>query len=220
MKAKLIAYTPNPDMVVYKAARTCYQAGTIDDIAEPTQEQLEKFIRGLMKSGHHSPIEHISFTFAVEGISRVVSHELVRHRIASYSQQSQRYVNYRDKSIEEDMYIPQEIESLPAASAVYKKAIAHAMCAYKTLVALGIKPQDARYVLPNATPTQVICTMNARTLLNFFGLRCCRRAQPEMQELAFAMLAEVKKVAPVIFATAGRQCSTCTEAHRPKECAK
>ena len=218
MKVKLISYTPNPDMTVYKAARTCYQAGTIDEIAEPTQEQLEKFIRGLMKSGHHSPIEHISFTFAVEGISRVVSHELVRHRIASYSQQSQRYVNYRDKNIIDDMYIPKEIQMIPEASEMYKRAIRISCTIYNELIEMGLKPQDARYVLPNATPTQVICTMNARTLLNFFGLRCCRRAQPEMQELAFAMLAEVKKVAPVIFATAGRQCATCTEVHRPKEC--
>ena len=218
MKVKLIAYTPNPDMVVYKAARTCYQAGTIDDIAEPTQEQLEKFIRGLVRSGHESPTEHVSFTFAVEGISRVVSHELVRHRIASYSQQSQRYVDYSDKNLAGDMYIPQEIKDSPMASEVYKKAIAESVSAYNALVDLGIKPQDARYVLPNATPTQIIYTMNARTLLNFFGLRCCRRAQPEMQELAFAMLAEVKKVAPVIFATAGRKCATCTESHKPKEC--
>jgi len=217
MKVRLINYTPDPDKTVYKAARTCYQAGTIEDIQEPGQEKLEKFIAGLIKSGHTSTLEHVSFTFAVESISRVVSHELVRHRIASYSQQSQRYVKYQGYDLFNTMHIPRSIKNNEECLDIYRDAMYQCSMAYNALINKGIKAEDARYVLPNATPTQLVCTFNARSLLNFFKLRCCKRAQPEMQLLALRMLRTVRKVAPVIFKDAGAQCKTCTEERKCNE---
>jgi len=223
MKLKLINHTPNPDLTVYQAARCCYMAGDVTKTPRAESEQVQKFIDNLVTSGHESPLEHCSFTFAVSGVSRVVTHELVRHRIASYSQQSQRYVNYSEKDIEGDMYIPLDIRESPAASETYKYALHRCVTAYNKLIELGIKPQDARYILPNAAPAQIVYTMNARTLLNFFKLRCCRRAQPEMIELASLMLMAVKKVAPAIFKKAGPPCwrlEPCGEVHKPDECKK
>lgn len=215
MKVKILYCTPDADMAVYKAARTCYQKGSIFEIARPNAAQLKKFIYGLIDSGHTSTLEHCLFTFGIEGISRVVSHELVRHRIASYSQQSQRYCELSDDTL---AFMPADMYANDEARAIYTQALKDAVSTYWKLIDLGIAKQDARYVLPNATPTQIVVSMNARSLLNFFALRCCRRAQPEMQELAYAMLAECKRVAPVLFGRAGRQCATCTEKHKPDEC--
>jgi len=217
MKVKLINHTPNPELAIYFAAKTCYQAGSIDDIQIPKEVELKKFLYGLIKSGHTSTLEHASFTFAIEGVSRVVTHELVRHRIASYSQQSQRYVSYDDIR-PNCYYVPEAIKHDLTSLEVYNTAIMNAFVAYEELMNAGVKPQDARYVLPNVMPTQIVVTMNARSLYNFFALRCCRRAQPEMQDLANTMLHECRKKAPILFAKAGRQCATCTEVHKPKEC--
>jgi thymidylate synthase (FAD) len=157
-----------------------------------------------MKLGHLSVIEHSSFTFAISGISRACSHQLVRHRIASYSQQSQRFVR-----IEEPSYvIPKTIEKEPELKKNYGDLMSLIWKKYDELVEAGIPKEDSRYVLPNATTTNILLTMNARSLLNFFNLRCCLSAQWEIRELAWKMLKLVKEVAPTLFKNAGPPCKT------------
>lgn len=146
----------------------------------------------------------MSFTFAIEGVSRVLTHQLVRHRIASYSQQSQRYVSEH----EFEYIMPPSISANPLAKEKFEELMSNIRSTYDQLVELGINKEDARYCLANATETKIVVTMNARTLLHFFQLRCCVRAQWEIRKLADAMLIEVKKVAPVLFKKAGPTCVT------------
>jgi len=205
VKVKLIAHTPEPERVVASAARLCYSgAGALDLKETLTEAEVEKLIKKLISLGHLSPFEHANFTFSIEGISRACSHQLVRHRIASYSQRSQRYVNETDFS-----YVtPKSIIENEQASLIYVEAINKIMDAYEQLGKLGIPKEDARYILPNATKTKIVCSMNARALYNFFRLRCCNRAQWEIRELAVKMREEVRKVAPILFAIAGPSCET------------
>ena len=251
MKVKLIRYTPNPESLVTSCAKLCYSPVGIDEIEQDlTNSNIQKFLDRLIKMGHESPLEHISFTFAVEGVSRVLSHQLVRHRIASYSQKSQRYV----KENQFEYIIPHAIENIPEAKEIFMKTMENNQIAYDELVDLLLLEQikdfwrcegvpenkiieddliddfkerykngykimekkaieDARYVLPNACETKIVLTMNARSLLNFFRLRCCNRAQWEIRELADRMLVECKKVAPIIFSKAGPECirTKCSE---------
>ncbi len=211
LKVKLISHSQDPDRVVTMAAKLCYSPVGVEEIGENlTQEQIEKFLGMLVGIGHESPIEHTSFTFAIEGISRACSHQLVRHRIASYSQQSQRYVKLDNMQY----IIPPEIEKIESACEAYKKAMEKSQTEYSRLVELLIQNgrtekeaiEDARYVFPNACETKLVVTMNARSLLNFFEKRCCERAQWEIKELAYKMLKECKKVAPVLFKNAGPSC--------------
>ena len=228
MKVKIIAYTPNPEEVVASAAKLCYSKVGVDEIQENlTEEGIEKFVSMLSAIGHHSPLEHCTFTFAVEGISRACSHQLVRHRIASYSQQSQRYVKL-DKF---DYIIPPAIENNEFAKDIFLNAMEQDQKAYNGIVeelmneyiassgyTLASIPrseynrleklaiEDARYVFPNACETKIVFTMNVRTLMNFFTHRCCDRAQWEIRDLANEMLIQVKEIAPTLFKKAGASC--------------
>ncbi len=202
MKVKLINYTPDPDRTVAAAARLCYSPVGAEEITENLAPQdVERFLKMLVDLGHLSPTEHVSFTFAVEGISRATTHQLVRHRIASYSQQSQRYVKMDGFSY----IIPPSIEKKPEARALFEKTMDEIKAAYEQLAAM-VHREDARYVLPNACETKIVLTFNCRSLYNFFEHRCCHRAQWEIRKLAELMLAEVRKVAPVLFAKAGPSC--------------
>lgn len=209
MKVSLINYTNNPDLTVATAARQCYSPDDPVNILSKCQDNpgtQKDFIQKIAKMGHLSPFEHASFTFAISGISRACSHQLVRHRIASYSQKSQRYVS-------EDQFeyvVPPSIKALeksnPDAAKEYKSIMSELQTKYNFLVNKGIPKEDARYLLPNACCTSIVVTMNARSLLNFFAHRCCTRAQWEIRQMANLMLKEVKKVAPDIFVNAGANC--------------
>lgn len=219
LKVKLIEYTPNPEKVVASAAKLCYSASGIDDILEDlSEEKVQGFLNRLMSYGHMSPIEHVSFTFAVEGVSRSLTHQLVRHRIASYSQQSQRYV----KLSQFQYIIPTAIQENDEAKAIFVKAMEDDQKAYNEIADIlknkymenGMKKlaaekkaiEDARYVFPNACETKIMLTMNVRSLINFFEHRCCNRAQWEIHALADEMLKQVKEVAPILFKKAGPAC--------------
>lgn len=210
----LLAHTPNPEEVVAASARLCYSQCGVEQIRQKSgRAEAVRLIRHLRQVGHLSPFEHAAFTFGIEGVSRALSHQLVRHRIASYSQQSQRYV---DEAAFECI-VPPSVEGRPEARAEFAGAMEAAAAAYRRLVELGVPREDARYVLPNACETKIVVTMNARALLNFFDHRTCQRAQWEIRELAGLMLEEVRKVAPVLFEVAGPPCETegiCREGSR------
>lgn len=204
MYIELIKYTPEPEKTVAIAARVCYSPRNAKEIYENmSDEEVKKLIRFLIKAGHHSAIEHASFTFVADGISRACSHQLVRHRLASYSQQSQRYVEYK-RNLE--YVIPQSIKDKKDLSQKFEEFQQQSFNLYKYFLKNKISSEDARYVLSNAFPTQIIITMNARELLHLFTLRCCERAQWEIREMAYRMLNKVKKVAPTIFEHAGPSC--------------
>ena len=207
----LLRHTPEPEEVVAMAAKLCYSPSGVDELKEKIEAKDQAaFVEKLASIGHLSPIEHVSFSFGIEGISRACSHQLVRHRVASYSQQSQRYV----KVEQFDYVIPPSIKQDPALTREFEKFMAEAQENYtkvlKRLEELGYKgeagQQDARYLLPNAAETKIVVTMNARELLHFFRVRCCNRAQWEIREMAERMLAHVKRVAPTIFAKSGPGC--------------
>jgi len=212
LKVVLLAHTPNPEETVAAAAKLCYSASDVDAVREAvfTKDQ-HPFIEKLVDMGHLSPIEHASFTFAIEGISRACSHQLVRHRLASYSQQSQRYVGMEDGF---GYIVPPSIEADPVLKERFSFFMEGIQQFYNDLVfemkARGIEGEsayeDARFVLPNAAETKIIMTMNARELLHFFTQRCCRRAQWEIRAMAVEMLKLARKVAPAIFADAGPEC--------------
>jgi len=228
LSVKLIRYTPEPEHLIAAAAKLCYSRTGIGEIAEGLSgEEIARFVRMLVDMGHESPIEHVSFTFAVEGVSRVLTHQLVRHRIGcSYSQQSQRYVRLEQF----DYIIPPAIAADAAAKAVFVQAMAEDQRHYNELVDILYKKhydrllaeglsakaaqkaaekmaiEDARYVFPNACETKIVFTMSARALYNFFAQRCCRRAQWEIRALATEMLRQVKAVAPILFEKCGPDC--------------
>lgn len=203
LKVKLIKYTQNPERTVAMAARLCYSPAGAEELSETmTDEQVQSLVNKIISMGHASTMEHVTFTFAIEGISRVLSHQLVRHRIASYSQQSQRYVSEHDF----EYIMPPTIANNPVAKAKFENLMSTIRQTYDELAEMDIPKEDARYVLANATETKILATFNARSLLNFFTLRCCNRAQWEIREMAYQMLAEVKKVAPLLFKNAGASC--------------
>lgn len=203
MQVKLVRYTPEPERTVAMSARLCYSPIGAAELEERiSDEQAAKLVRKLVSMGHFSTLEHVTFTFAIEGVSRVLTHQLVRHRIASYSQQSQRYV----KEYDFETIMPASIAKNPQAQEKFSVLMTEIQNLYNELTEAGIPAEDARYVLPNATETKIVCTFNARSLLNFFSLRCCTRAQWEIRALANKMLAEVKQVAPVLFENAGPTC--------------
>ena len=175
-----------------------------------------RLLNELWRSGHHSPFEHASFTFGVDGLSRVASHQLVRHRLASFSQQSQRYVKMDSMGV----VTPPSISSNPEASALFKRQAQVAIETYKSLVAMGIPQEDARFILPHGWETRLVFTMNARELHHFYDLRLCRRAQWEIRELARLMLLECRKVAPVVFNLAGPSCVKTGQCRESRTCGK
>jgi thymidylate synthase (FAD) len=204
MKVNLIKYTDEPEKAVAVAARLCYSPVGADELIDKlSREKIEKLVRFVIESGHHSTVEHVSFTFAIEGVSRALTHQLVRHRVASYSQQSQRYVKFRDGF---EYITPPSIKEDKECAEKFDKMISDIHDFYKYLLDKGIEAEDARYILPNASETKIIVTMNGRELLHFFAVRCCNRAQWEIRELAIKMLKLVKKAAPVIFENAGPPC--------------
>lgn len=200
---KLVRHTPEPERTVAMSARLCYSPIGAAQLEEKiSDEQAANLVRKLVSMGHLSTLEHVTFTFAIEGVSRVLTHQLVRHRIASYSQQSQRYVKEHDF----ETIVPASIASKPEAKAKFDKLMTEIQAMYDEFIALDIPAEDARYILPNATETKIVCTFNARSLLNFFSLRCCTRAQWEIRALANEMLRQCQAVAPVIFENAGPTC--------------
>lgn len=212
LKVILLRHTPEPEETVAMAAKLCYSPSDIESLKERVAKKDQRdFVKKLMDMGHMSPIEHPSFTFAIEGISRACSHQLVRHRLASYSQQSQRYVSEESGF---DYVIPPIIKEDKELRDYFEAVMEQAQKAYnhivKSLESKGIKGeaanQDARFVLPNAAETKIIVTMNARELLHFFRQRCCLRAQWEIRQMAEEMLRLVKDVAPIIFDKAGPAC--------------
>lgn len=204
MKIQLLNYTQNPEEAVAQAARLCYSAKTIEQIKESIQEQKpEKMIKKIIKLGHYSVLEHVSFTFGIEGISRVTSHQLVRHRIASYSQKSQRYVKAGEK---ENFIIPKNVQDKQGLAEEFKRLFAENLSFYQKMLSQDIPAEDARYILPQAMVTSIIFTANARELIHFFRMRCCSRAQWEIRELAISMLKLVKEVTPNIFQNSGPAC--------------
>ena len=227
MNVTLIAHTPFPEHTVAAAARLCYSPADIAGIREGlTEEKTAAFVDMLTQMGHDSPIEHASFTFGIEGVSRALLAQITRHRLASYSVQSQRYV--AEKQFE--YVLPPEIAALPEAEAIFKNAMEQDQRQYEELAALlkekhkaafiasGMDEkaaaraaekkaiEDARFVLPNACTTKMIVTMNARSLMNFFRHRCCNRAQWEIRELAERMLRLCVEAAPHLFKNAGPSC--------------
>lgn len=227
MKVTLLQHTGEPEKIIAAAAKLCYSESGVDNILDGlTEEKTDKFLNMLMSLGHASPIEHASFTFGIEGVSRSLLAQITRHRIASYSVKSQRYVK-------EGMFeyiVPPEIENNPEAKKLFLETMEADQKAYDRLteilynkhytelIAQGVSEkaaktkaekaaiEDARFVLPNACETKMVVTMNARSLMNFFHHRCCTRAQWEIRALADEMLRLVKEVAPTLFKVAGPSC--------------
>ena len=215
MNVTLIGWTSNPEKLPAMAATLTHSKIKPEDLAKKSDKDLSAVLKQVMRLGHTSVIEHASFTFAISDVSRSLTHQLVRHRIASYSQQSQRYVNLN----EPNYVIPPTIEKNKNMKKAYEETMGIIWDHYNKLLELKIPAEDARYVLPNGTCTNIMVTMNARSLLNFFELRCCLHAQWEIRLLANKMLQEVKKVAPMIFKNAGPSCKTkqiCPE--KKKDC--
>jgi thymidylate synthase (FAD) len=219
LKVALLQFTPLPERAVASAGRLCYAPVSAAELKSAmSDEDVTRLVRGLVRSGHTSALEHASFTFAIDGISRACSHQLVRHRVASYSQQSQRYVRFGSDG---GFVMPPNIAASPEARAVFEEAMENARRSYERLVELGRAEgrknesvyEDARFVLPNAAETKIVVTMNARELRHFFSLRCCRRAQWEINRLAWTMRSLVSAAAPLLFEGTGPGCftETCPE---------
>lgn len=227
LKVKMLAHTPDAEKLIAAAAKFCYSNSDTDSILDKlSDEATESFLNMLVEIGHESPIEHASFTFAIEGVSRTLLAQLTRHRIASYSVQSQRYVKENHFAY----IVPPEIENDEQAKKIFIKAMENDMESYERLSAIlfekhynamlsqGISEkkaknaaekkaiEDARYVLPNSCETKIMLTMNARSLQNFFRLRACNRAQWEIRDLAFEMLRQCKEVSPILFSKSGPSC--------------
>lgn len=204
MNVVLLQYTPEPEKTVALAARLCYSPTSLGELREKlSATDIRDFLEKIMSLGHQSVLEHASFTFGIEGVSRTTSHQLVRHRLASYSQQSQRYVSHAKRF---SAVIPDTVLENPEARQLFEKELASLHEVYSRLVAMGIPAEDARYILPNATETKIMVTMNARELLHFFAVRCCERAQWEIRAMAIEMLRLVRPLAPTIFREAGPGC--------------
>jgi len=204
MKIRLIKFTPEPEKMVAVAARLCYSPVGGEELMENlTAQEIEKLVRFVIKSGHLSTTEHISFTFSIEGVSRTLTHQLVRHRLASYNQQSQRYVKFYKNF---GYIIPPTIKNNPKAMKKFEEVVVKTHELYEEMLAAGVEAEDARYILPNASETKIIVTMNGRELLHFFNVRCCNRAQWEIRQMAIEMLKMVKKLSPVVFEKAGPNC--------------
>jgi thymidylate synthase (FAD) len=216
LKVRLLRHTAQPDEMVAMAARLCYSDADIDTLEQGVQTRDQaKYIQRLMDMGHFSPVEHASFTFGIEGVSRALLAQITRHRLASFSVKSQRYVGLAGKGEDGFNYIlPPAIEALgPDAVREYHQQMITMQKWYDGWVdRLGAgresTNEDARFVLPNAAETKLVMTMNARELMHFFSLRCCNRAQWEIRALAWAMLEQVMEVAPAIFKHAGPGCVT------------
>lgn len=227
MKVYLLAHTPIPEKVVASAAKLCYSDSTAGELMDGlTDEGTAKYLRTLGEMGHESPVEHASFTFAIEGVSRSFLAQITRHRLASYSVQSQRYVRLDNfeyvtpPALTEDQEVLALYEETMKHDAEVYNAISDKLKAKYTAeyVQQGLSEkaaagkaekraiEDARFVLPNACTTQMVVTMNVRSLRHLFQLRCCNRAQWEIHQVADEMLKLVYQVAPALFESSGPSC--------------
>ena len=219
LKVKLLAHTENPERIIATAAKLCYSSSDIEHIHEGLdEEKTEKFLQRLIDLGHESPLEHVSFTFGVEGVSRALLAQITRHRIASYSVKSQRYVTEGQFQY----IVPPAVAADKKASEIYMKTMENLQRQYDELTGIlknnhiseGMPEkaaekaaiEDARFVLPNACETKIVMTFNARSLINMFHHRCCERAQWEIRAMADEMLRLVKEIAPTLFKYAGPPC--------------
>ena len=205
MNVVILSHTKDIESLIAAAARTCYSPMTTAEIFETMHADPAKnaeFIQRLKEMGHESPLEHVSFTFGIDGVSRSLTHQLVRHRLASFSQQSQRYV----AGNKFNFVTPHSIQKNANLQLAYSKFLMQSMEMYEALVANGIPKEDARYILPNATTSNIVVTMNVRELFHFFSVRCCTRAQWEIRELAWKMLELCKTVSPMLFTDCGAFC--------------
>ncbi|MCI8623982.1 MAG: FAD-dependent thymidylate synthase [Provencibacterium sp.] len=223
----LISHTPDPVRTIAAAAKLCYSKSDIPTLLDNLDDQkAEDFVRMLLSLGHESPLEHVSFTFGIEGVSRAFLAQITRHRIASYSVQSQRYVDMSGFQT----VVPPAIAANAEAAAEYARCIEQCRESYQKiagllapqraaeLIAEGVPEkeahkradklagEDARFVLPNACDTRMVVTMNTRSLYNFFRHRCCNRAQWEIHAVADEMLRLVRGTAPILFEHAGPPC--------------
>ena len=207
---EVLTHTAGPEPTVAMAARLCYSSRDIGELRDDLGEsEARELLEKLLSMGHLSALEHAQFTFGIQGISRACSHQLVRHRLASYSQQSQRYVRLKQVQA----VVPPSIAERPGAAAEFNAKLEELWALYARWVDEGIPAEDARYLLPNACETKLVVTMNARELRHFFRLRLCRRAQWEIRDLALAMLRAAAPLAPTLFRGAGPGCleDGCTE---------
>jgi thymidylate synthase (FAD) len=213
VRVVMLEHSQNPLSLIYAACRQCYAAGYAADMFSQESVDAQKkseFIAKIVASGHESPLEHVKFTFAIEGVSRALTHQLVRHRVASYSQQSQRYV----KETDFDYITPPSIARNPVALAKFEETMRYIQQAYTeigdALKSDGLKGesvnQDARFVLPQAAETKIVVTMNCRELIHFFKHRCCSRAQWEIRALAQMMAAQCHEVLPEVFPAKAAKC--------------
>lgn len=210
LKVMLLRHTELPEEAIALAGRLCYSGDHVDDLYERVKDNAEGFVTRLAELGHESPIEHVSFTFGIEGVSRALLAQITRHRIASFSVQSQRYVKQEDFSY----IVPESVKALGAeAEEKFRAQMETISGFYNEWLGAGAAPEDARFVLPNAAETRMILTMNARELKHFFRLRCCARAQWEIRELAWQMLKLAENAAPALFKNAGPACvsGACSE---------
>jgi len=215
LQVTVLAHTAEPVNVVAMAARLCYSPLDIENLRCGDVAENQQLIEKVLSLGHESVLEHASFTFGVEGVSRVLSHQLVRHRLASFSQQSQRYVSF-DKGF--SYQVPPSVEKDESLCQEYDGMMAQLADFYRRLRDRQIPAEDARFVLPNAADTRLVMTMNARELRHFFRLRCCRRAQWEIRALATEILRQVKKIASPLFYDAGPACLSGSCPEGPMSC--
>jgi len=214
---RLLHYPPDAQKLASMAAKLCYSPAHIDDIADDmTPEKSAAFLKRIVELGHLSTVEHASFTFGIEGVSRTLLAQLTRHRLASFSVQSQRYVSYSESGF--GYIIPPAIRALGEDAVREYEAqmnqMQHWYDGWRQRLGDGESAnEDARFVLPGACETRLMLTMNARELMHFFSLRCCNRAQWEIRDLAWRMLALTAEVAPALFANAGPACvrGACSE---------
>ena len=204
MQVELLYYTPDPERAIATAARLCYApVGAAELMETMPDDKVRSVLRTVISSGHLSTLEHASYTFAVDGVSRALTHQLVRHRLASYNQQSQRYVKFKDGL---EVVKPETVSADPELERIFDEAIDAAVEGYKKLLDAGVPAEDARYLLPNAAESKIVITMNVRELLHFFSLRGCNRAQWEIREMAHRMIELARPTAPYIFMDAGAPC--------------
>ncbi len=211
MQVELLYHTPDPERAIATAARLCYApVGAAELMETMPDDKVHNVLRTVLSSGHLSTLEHASYTFAVDGVSRALTHQLVRHRLASYNQQSQRYVKFKDGL---EVVKPATVSEDPELERIFDEAIDAAVEGYKKLLDAGVPAEDARYLLPNAAESKIVITMNVRELLHFFSLRGCNRAQWEIRELAHRMIELARPTAPYVFMDAGAPCvrGTCPE---------
>lgn len=214
VSARIISHSENPLQTIYAAARQCYFPGSVGDMEKASYKTMADLVQRCIRSGHTSVLEHVSFTFAISGVSRALSHQLVRHRLASYSQQSQRYVEVGEF---ECVCPPSIRDGEEMGREFFNEAMTLCHKAYRLLLDL-VPAEDARFVLPQSVATNIVMTMNCRELLKFIEERSCRKAQWEIRRLANIIQGELVMVLPEVFGDAGPKCFRLGYCPEPKGC--